>query len=271
MHYYEFNIPNWSLLTSHLTLVEDAVFRRLLDFYYTTEKPIPKKTQPVIRRLRLGGFCKEVGIILDEFFELKGDQWHYKDADLRIAKYKANSKIARENGKKGGRPKKEIQQKQDYSESDKPEKTHPVVNCNPEETTSKANKELITNNQELITKDKKQVKKPRQFKPPSESEVREYCDMRGNNVDPGRFIDHYEANGWMRGKTKIKCWRACVRTWEQNENEKNIGTGGQSGRFSLAEQATQERVKYEQWEQQQWEENGVIVGEDGSHIRPSLD
>jgi hypothetical protein len=55
------------------------------------------------------------------------------------------------------------------------------------------------------------------FKPPSIDEVAEYCKERGNNVNPANFIDHYEANGWMRGKAKIKCWKACVRTWEKND------------------------------------------------------
>lgn len=55
------------------------------------------------------------------------------------------------------------------------------------------------------------------FAPPSLKEVSDYCQERGNNVDPQKFIDHYETNGWVRGKTKIKSWKACVRTWESKE------------------------------------------------------
>jgi hypothetical protein len=66
-------------------------------------------------------------------------------------------------------------------------------------------------------------KKRNTFKPPTLEEVREFCKERGNSVDPETFLDHYEANGWYRGKTKIKDWKACVRTWEKNsvksENE----------------------------------------------------
>lgn len=54
------------------------------------------------------------------------------------------------------------------------------------------------------------------FKPPELGEVREYCKFRKNNVDPQRFIDHYESNGWMVGKNKMKSWHAAVRTWEKN-------------------------------------------------------
>ena len=53
------------------------------------------------------------------------------------------------------------------------------------------------------------------FTPPTLEEVRDYCHERKNGIDPQKFIDHYEANGWIRGKTKIKDWKACVRTWEK--------------------------------------------------------
>ena len=54
------------------------------------------------------------------------------------------------------------------------------------------------------------------FTPPSVDEVSSYCHERKNGINPQQFVDHYETNGWMRGKTKIKDWKACVRTWEQN-------------------------------------------------------
>ena len=60
----------------------------------------------------------------------------------------------------------------------------------------------------------KPPKKPR-FVPPSLEEVASFCRERGNNVDPQRFLAHYESSGWMRGKTKITDWKACVRTWER--------------------------------------------------------
>ena len=56
----------------------------------------------------------------------------------------------------------------------------------------------------------------KRFIAPTVEEVAAYCKERGNSVNPNHFVDHYEANGWMRGKSKIKCWKACVRTWEKN-------------------------------------------------------
>lgn len=58
------------------------------------------------------------------------------------------------------------------------------------------------------------------FTPPSVEEVSAYCKERQNGIDPIAFVNHYQANGWFRGKTKIKDWKACVITWEKNRTNK---------------------------------------------------
>ena len=55
------------------------------------------------------------------------------------------------------------------------------------------------------------------FLKPSLEEIRDYCLSRNNYVDPERFFDYYEANGWKVGKNPMKDWRAAVRTWESRE------------------------------------------------------
>lgn len=57
------------------------------------------------------------------------------------------------------------------------------------------------------------------FKRPALEEVEAYCKERNNNIDANQFINHYQANGWIRGKSRIKDWKACVRTWEQNNKQ----------------------------------------------------
>ena len=57
----------------------------------------------------------------------------------------------------------------------------------------------------------------KKFTPPTVDEVKEYCEERGNSVNPQRFVDYYSSNGWMVGKNKMKDWKAAVRTWEQND------------------------------------------------------
>jgi len=144
VHYYQWNIADFNLHTSHLTLEEDAVYRRLLDYYYDTEAPIPIETQLVMRRLRLVNYVEIVDSILREFFHKADDGWHNLRADTVINDYRAKGEIARENGKKGGRPKK-----------NKGSKTQPVILANPDLTQKKANYELRTKNYKPLTNNKK--------------------------------------------------------------------------------------------------------------------
>jgi len=62
------------------------------------------------------------------------------------------------------------------------------------------------------------------FIPPELKEVEDYCKERKNNVDPEKFYNHYESNGWMVGKNKMKKWRAAIITWERS-NPKPQGDG----------------------------------------------
>jgi hypothetical protein len=61
------------------------------------------------------------------------------------------------------------------------------------------------------------------FSKPTLDQVQEYCTERNNAVNPQRFIDFYESKGWMVGKTKMKDWKAAVRNWEGNDNQKKQG------------------------------------------------
>lgn len=56
--------------------------------------------------------------------------------------------------------------------------------------------------------------KERNFVPPTIEEVRSFITEKGIvGVDPIKFVAHYETTGWMRGKNKIKNWKACIYTW----------------------------------------------------------
>ena len=58
------------------------------------------------------------------------------------------------------------------------------------------------------------------FSPPSLDEIKNYCLIRKNSVDPDNFLNFYESKGWFVGKNKMKSWQAAVRTWENRDNEK---------------------------------------------------
>ena len=60
----------------------------------------------------------------------------------------------------------------------------------------------------------------KRFSPPSVEEVAAYCEERKNGIDPQRFWDFYSSKNWMIGKSKMKDWKAAVRTWEAREDPK---------------------------------------------------
>lgn len=104
---------------------------------------------------------------------------------------------------------------------------------NVRETTGSASDERPASDQQPTTsKNLKNLKRDtddgtarKRFVPPTVAEVAAYCAERGNGIDAQQFVDHYEVSGWRRGKTPIKDWRACVRTWEQSDRRKGQEEG----------------------------------------------
>lgn len=72
------------------------------------------------------------------------------------------------------------------------------------------------NNVNNVNKDNKS----RGFIAPSAFEIDDYIKTRSIKIDGGEFLDYYQSIGWMRGKNKMKDWKAAVRTWERNIKEK---------------------------------------------------
>lgn len=77
----------------------------------------------------------------------------------------------------------------------------------------------------LITDSSTHGTSPLKFQKPSLEEVSQYTKQRGGLVDPQAFIDHYESNGWLVGKAKMKDWKAAIRTWERNARSGQFANG----------------------------------------------
>ena len=98
MNYYPFHIGDFLSATKHLSWIEDAAFRRLLDVYYTTEKPLPNDLRAVCR-LVLASTDEQreaVQIVLNEFFELMPTGWVNHRADVEISQMQDKRQKARE-------------------------------------------------------------------------------------------------------------------------------------------------------------------------------
>jgi uncharacterized protein YdaU (DUF1376 family) len=198
MHYYQFNIGDYASHTAHLDPLEDIAYRRMLDYCYLNECGLPETIESIARVIRMRTNCDCIATVLQEFFFSHDDgTWHHTRVDSEILAYKGKSAKASQSARKR------------WDNVD--------ANALPTLSEGNANHKPITNNHKPLTivKDKG----GQRFTPPTLSEVIDYCNQRANSIDPQRFVDHYSANGWMRGKNKIKDWKACIRTWEQNDKE----------------------------------------------------
>jgi len=86
MFYYQFNIGDYQSHTSHLSEIEDLTYRRLLDWYYLHECPIPLDEAEVSRQIRMRTHSESIAIILREYFEYTENGWIHHRANKEIAK-----------------------------------------------------------------------------------------------------------------------------------------------------------------------------------------
>ena len=86
MNYYPFHIGDYLSATRHLSWEEDAAYRRMLDTYYTTEKPLPLDVRAVCRLVlaTTDSQREAVEVVLGEFFERTDAGWVNHRADGEI-------------------------------------------------------------------------------------------------------------------------------------------------------------------------------------------
>jgi uncharacterized protein YdaU (DUF1376 family) len=98
MHYFQFEIKEWISNTAHLTLEEEAVYLRLINFYYDSEKAIPFDLALISRKLRINNI-ELTESILHEFFTESNEGYIHDRCDMEITKYRAKSQQASRAGK----------------------------------------------------------------------------------------------------------------------------------------------------------------------------
>ena len=99
MHYYQFNIGDYVSHTRHLSPIEDIAYRRLLDAYYLSERPLNSGIAVVARQIGLKEHEADVHEVLQEFFKLTEDGWINIRADKEIAHFKGKIEQASRAGK----------------------------------------------------------------------------------------------------------------------------------------------------------------------------
>ena len=198
MHYYQFNVADYRKDTGHLSLLEHAIYRSLIDSYYLEELPLCSDNAKLMRShsVRTKDEREAFNAVLDDFFILRDDGYHHQRCDEELARIYAKSEKARASA-----------QKRWDKKNAKAMRTHSEGN---------ANGMLPITQYPIPNTQTKEKAKTKRFVQPTYTEVLEYCQSRNNFVEAQRFIDFYKSNGWKVGKNKMKCWKAAVRNWEKN-------------------------------------------------------
>lgn len=86
MNFYPFHIGDYASATAHLSIVEDGVYRRLLDVYYVREAPIPLDLRQAFRLVRAQTEIEREAVetILREFFTETEDGWRHARCEAEI-------------------------------------------------------------------------------------------------------------------------------------------------------------------------------------------
>lgn len=129
MHYYQFNIGDYSSHTAHLEPLEDIAYRRMLDWCYLHERPLPNDIEQISKLIRMRSHTDCIASVLREFFDLTPDGW-WKDrigeeisrANEKSEKAKASAK-ARWHKEKG-----DANALQPQSEGNAPNTQDPIPN-----------------------------------------------------------------------------------------------------------------------------------------------
>lgn len=106
MNYYPRYPAHYMAKTLHLTMEQDGAYTRLMDWCYANERPIPHASRYAIARASKASEKAAVDAVLAEFFNDTGDGWTNDRIEKEIRKAAPKIEAAKENGRKGGRPRK---------------------------------------------------------------------------------------------------------------------------------------------------------------------
>lgn len=96
MNYYKRHLGDYAKDTRHLSLAEHGAYCLLLDYYYSTERPIPDDRCERIANAYTDDERKAVRNVLEAFFTLTDEGWRNARADSEIAEFHSKSLKAKE-------------------------------------------------------------------------------------------------------------------------------------------------------------------------------
>jgi uncharacterized protein YdaU (DUF1376 family) len=91
MNCYKINIVEIAINTRYLTLIQDLSYRRLLDWYYLNERPIPISNPSML--IGLNDYLTDVEQVLNDYFVRTDHGWVNKQIEAAIEASKSKKQI----------------------------------------------------------------------------------------------------------------------------------------------------------------------------------
>ncbi|MGP4717166.1 YdaU family protein [Psychrobacter sp. T6-6] len=144
MHYFPFSPKDYMSKTSFLEPMEDLAYRRMLDYCYLNEQPLPKDITEIALLISMRTHSDSIAVVLHYFFELTDDGYINDRVERDIKAYQEKSVKARASARaRWDEKKSKISRKEVLSERNANAcKTHDGRNTN---------YKLLTINEELET------------------------------------------------------------------------------------------------------------------------
>lgn len=252
MHYYQFNIGDYASHTVQLDPIEDIAYRRMIDWCYLHEKPLPIDPVEVAREVRMRDFQQAVSYVLNKYFSLSEKGFFQKRIESEIRSYKKLS------GKRKDAANKRWASK------------HKGLNVHASalqvQSTSNAKQEPRTINHKPITKSQLDYSCWPQL--PSEQTLKDWEDMRKRlkaNVSQtvvNRFASELK-KAVSIGYTVDFCLQECVtRNWRGFECQWLLNSGANNANYKsgFGQRDTRDRAARAADEAFGASDNGILEG-----------
>lgn len=100
VHYYNFGPKDYMSKTSFLEPMEDLAYRRMLDYSYLNERPLPVDIAEIALLISMRTHSDSIAVVLHYFFELTDDGYVNDRVERDVKAYQAKSNKARESANK---------------------------------------------------------------------------------------------------------------------------------------------------------------------------
>tara|TARA_R110000824_G_scaffold10764_3_gene47115 strand:- start:3814 stop:4488 length:675 start_codon:yes stop_codon:yes gene_type:complete len=221
MHYYQHNIKTFNSATRHLTRVERALYRDLIEIYYDTEKPLTSDINRLSRLVMAISIDEKEALsyVLSEFFVLVDGSYSHVYCDQTIEAYQSNKSAKSIAGIASAKARKV---KSRLLESTKNKQNLTGVDQVLNECATN-HKPLTSNHKPLDIGEKK---KKTIFTPPTEEQINnifiEVGMPQDNGAEARRYIDYYAQQGWkLSNGNKMVDWKAAAKNWLRNQQKWN--------------------------------------------------